>query len=146
MNKTYKSLVGEVSPLIMFDGECLLCSKSIRFVIEKEKGSQLNFTSLSSDFVKENAEQLGIDFESLPDSVLFYFQGKLWSESDAVLLIARWLKAPYNSITGFKLIPKFFRDAIYRLVARHRKKWFGTQEICDILHPKINNLEDRILL
>ena len=50
--------------------------------------------------------------------------------SDAVLRIAKALDDWYRYLYIFRLMPKLFRDAIYRVVAKYRYRVFGKKESC----------------
>ncbi|HFE63634.1 hypothetical protein B1H10_03805 [candidate division KSB1 bacterium 4484_188] len=49
---------------------------------------------------------------------------------------------PWSLLSGFRFIPPFLRDAVYRFVARHRYRWFGKREKCHVPAPDI---QDRFL-
>ncbi len=56
--------------------------------------------------------------------------GAGYTESTAALLIARHLPAPWSWLSVLRIVPRPVRDAVYRLVARNRYRWFGRQEAC----------------
>ena len=57
-------------------------------------------------------------------------------DSDAVLAIYSGLGWPWRAMALFRLIPRFVRDAVYRLVARHRYRLFGRRETCWMPSPE----------
>lgn len=123
------------APIVIFDGECILCSKTMRFIMARETSEILEFATLQSGVV----EQLDLDpsLLPLPDAVLFFKDGQLSTESTAAFQIAGYLKMPYRLFALLRFIPTFLRDPIYRLVARNRYKWFGqSKEACDLLPEK----------
>jgi predicted DCC family thiol-disulfide oxidoreductase YuxK len=77
--------------------------------------------------------------DEIPDSVMFYLDGKLLIRSDAVLAISTYLKRPYAYGTIFKYVPKVLRDAVYRLIAKNRYRWFGKKETCRV--PSVDERE-----
>ena len=50
--------------------------------------------------------------------------------SDAVLCMLSLLGFPFSLPKIFLLIPAALRDAIYNLIARNRKRWFGKTTQC----------------
>ena len=63
---------------------------------------------------------------------MFYSEGTLYAESDAVLQIVKFLKMPYSWSVVFRLVPRMVRDGAYRLIARNRYRWFGKRDTCRV--------------
>lgn len=131
--------------IVIYDGECLMCSSAMRFILDKEIASDLLFTTLDSHYFDSQIRPHFFDNNPVPDSVMYIDKGHLSIESDAALGIANRLRAPYKYIVVLRIVPKGLRDLLYRWIAKNRKKWFGTQESCELLHPNID-LSHRILL
>ena len=74
-----------------------------------------------------------------PESVLLFSDGRLKSHSEAVLGIARGLGWPWRLAGVGRLLPRTWRDALYRFVARHRYRWFGRQESCMLPTPALKS-------
>ena len=111
------------SPILIYDGECNLCDRSVRFILNHEKDSSLYFTHINSPKGKEIRNSFGIDEEY--DSILLCEGDRLYGKSDAVLRIALYLKMPFSFLPFFFWIPLFIRDRLYDLIARKRYSWFG---------------------
>jgi predicted DCC family thiol-disulfide oxidoreductase YuxK len=116
--------------IVLFDGVCNLCNRSVDFIIRNEKSYKLQFASLQSDVGKSIVSKSGLD--EIPDSVMLYVDGKLLVRSDAVLAISTYLKRPYAYGTIFKYVPKVLRDSVYNLIAKNRYRWFGKKETCRV--------------
>lgn len=63
-------------------------------------------------------------------SVTFIEDGRMYTESTAVLRILRHLKMPWPLLSAFQIIPVPLRDGMYRFIAKHRYRWFGIREVC----------------
>ena len=116
-------------PLIVFDGECVLCSANARFVLRRDRRRRFRLTTAQSPLGAALYRHFGLargDYESL----LVLLNGRLLTESDAVLAIARELGWPWRAAAAARLVPAFLRDRLYRLVARHRFEWFGRRAVC----------------
>ena len=116
--------------IVLFDGVCNLCNRSVDFIIRHEKSHKLQFASLQSDVGKSIVNKSGLD--EIPDSVMLYVDGKLLIRSDAVLAISTYLKRPYAYGIIFKYVPKILRDSVYNLIAKNRYRWFGKKEKCRV--------------
>lgn len=126
-------------PIVLFDGECNLCDKSVRFILNHEKDPALLFTHLNSEKGKEIKKEFGIDDSY--DSLLLYEKDRLYGKSDAVLRIALYLKAPYSFLPFFFWVPLFIRDNLYDYIARKRYAWYGKN---DCIVPD-KRLKDRFI-
>jgi predicted DCC family thiol-disulfide oxidoreductase YuxK len=116
--------------IVLFDGVCNLCNRSVDFIIRHEKSHKLQFGSLQSDVGKSILSKSGLD--KTPDSVMLYVDGKLLVRSDAALAISTYLKRPYAYGIIFKYVPKVLRDSVYNLIAKNRYRWFGKKETCRV--------------
>jgi predicted DCC family thiol-disulfide oxidoreductase YuxK len=116
--------------IVLFDGVCNLCNRSVDFIIRHEKSHKLQFASLQSDVGKSIVNKSG--FDEIPDSVMLYVDGKLLIRSDAVLAISTYLKRPYAYGIIFKYVPKILSDSVYNLIAKNRYRWFGKKETCRV--------------
>jgi predicted DCC family thiol-disulfide oxidoreductase YuxK len=123
------------NPVVFFDGVCNLCNASVQFILKRERSSVLCFAPLQG----ETFRALEIPGkELLPDSIVLFENGKLYTESAAVLRIARRLSFPWRwlALPGW-LLPRFVRDPIYRLIARNRYRWFGKKDVCYLPTPEL---------
>jgi len=111
------------APIIIYDGECKLCDRSVRFIIDHEKDETLFFTHMNSSKGKEIRKSFGIDDDY--DSILLCEGDRLFGKSDAVLRISLYLKIPFSFLPFFFWVPLFIRDGLYDWVARKRYSWFG---------------------
>ncbi|PCJ66051.1 MAG: thiol-disulfide oxidoreductase [Bacteroidetes bacterium] len=116
--------------VVLFDGVCNLCNRSVDLLIRKEKGNELLFASLQSEVGRVLIEQSGLN--DVPDSILFYSDGELYARSEAVMKAAVFLRRPYKWIGIFSIVPVPIRDYIYNLIARNRYSWFGKKETCRV--------------
>lgn len=116
--------------LVVFDGVCVLCNASVRFILKYEKEPQLYFAIFESVHLKDFASKVQLQLNA--DSVVLIENGNVFTESDAALRIARRLR--YWSVLYYLFIwwPPVIRNSIYRFVAKRRYSWFGTQEHCSV--------------
>lgn len=114
-----KTDVPEGKILIQFDGICILCSRTIRFILKADRKKKFLFQALQ--YTSENQS-----FETL-----IVTQGSTsYRYFDAVLKIGSELGGIYRVIAVFKLLPSQWRLSIYKWIARNRFRWFGYRTSC----------------
>ena len=109
--------------VLLFDSGCKLCNSSIKFVTKGDKKQQIKQIPLTSS---EGAAIIA-KYPSLQNinSIIFIANNKLFIESDAIIEIAIQLSFPYKFLAAGNIVPKKWRDNIYRWIAKNRYRWFG---------------------
>lgn len=115
--------------LMVFDGVCNLCSGVVQLVLRLDRQGAIRFTPLQSPFGQVLAAAHGLDLAN-PDSFLVFEGGRALEASDAVLAIAARLPAPVSWLRGLRVIPRAWRDPVYRWLARHRYRLLGRRADC----------------
>jgi predicted DCC family thiol-disulfide oxidoreductase YuxK len=123
-------------PIVLFDGVCNLCNRSIQLIIPRDPEGRFRFASLQSDLGRELRARLGIDPRAV-DSVILVEGDRWYQESDAALRIARGMGGAWRWLWALRLVPPFLRDGAYRTIARNRYRWFGRQETCWLPTPEL---------
>ena len=134
MNHTVTN--SSAGPIVLFDGVCNLCDRSVQFILDRDPAGVFRFASLQSD----TGWALLVDHQLDPDalsSIVVVDGDRAYTRSDAALRIAQDLSAPWNALRVFRFAPRFLRDAAYELMARNRYRWFGTREACRIPTPDV---------
>lgn len=116
-------------PLVLFDGVCNLCNRTVSFLIDHDPQAILRFASLQSDVAKSIPGLAHPDYMRM-DSIILVDQGRIHTESSAALLIARRLGWPWKALAVLRVVPRPVRDALYRFIAKNRYRWFGRRETC----------------
>jgi len=124
------------NPIVLFDGVCNLCNGSVQFIIRHDRQGRFRFASLQSPVGQDLQTRFGMDPGRL-DSVLLVEGDRWYQESDAALRIARGMSGAWKALAVFRVIPRPIRDAVYRLIARNRYRWFGKQETCWLPTPEL---------
>lgn len=124
--------------VILFDGVCNLCSGSVQFTIKRDKKKFFRFASLQSAYGQRQLQKFEIDSNQL-QSVILIRANQVFQQSDAALEIARKLNGGWPLLYIFKIIPRFIRDAVYRLVANNRYRFFGKKDACWIPTPELRD-------
>lgn len=127
----------ELLSVILFDGECSLCNRSVQFILRRDPARRFHFAALQSAVAQSLLRQAGQESHLLPDSVVLVEQGKVTIKSTAALRIARQLSGLWPLVAVFLVVPAFLRDGVYDLIARHRYRLFGKQNACMLPSPEM---------
>lgn len=118
----------ENSYLIFFDGHCILCHFWVRQVLKYDRKKIFYFADLEGPMAKRFLEDRNL---SSTDSIVLWKKGEAyWLRSDAVFLIAKELNGIFYWLALFRFLPTFITDAVYLLIARQRRRWFGSFAAC----------------
>ena len=115
--------------VILFDGECQLCSGVVRYVLRKTPRSSVQFIPQQSTAGKTILKLYATASENL--STVFYIKdGQIFSKSDAIIEIALELGGSWRLLGILKIFPRPVRDYVYGIVARRRYGIFGRRTVC----------------
>lgn len=114
--------------IILFDGVCLMCNATVRFVFKRDPNARFMFAPIQSEAGQQLIQQYGLPDNN--DTVILIEHDAFYVKSTAALRIARQLKAPWSLMAVFLFVPKVIRDAVYDFIGRHRYRWFGQSEQC----------------
>lgn len=128
-------------PIILFDAECVLCSRNAQFVLTHDKARRFRLASMQGEVGAALYREQGLDPRD-PISILLIEGDRVRQDSDAVLRIYEALGFPWRLLGGLRVVPTFFRDLVYRWVARHRYRLFGKRPTCWVPPPEYR---DRLL-
>lgn len=125
--------------LILFDGVCNLCEKSVQFVIKRDKKKKFKYASLQSNIGEKILWESNLSTSNF-DSFVFVEDGQVFTKSTAAIKVATHLGGYWPILEVFILIPKFLRDPIYDFVAKNRFRWCGKKEECWVPTPQLKEL------
>jgi predicted DCC family thiol-disulfide oxidoreductase YuxK len=126
--------------LVLYDGECGLCDRSVQFLLARDHGGTLSYAPLQGETA---ARLLGrhhlpgdlqtivfVRDEGTPEETPFL-------RSDAALEILSALGGAWRLTGAFRILPRFLRDALYRWVAHNRYGWCGRVDSCRLPAPEL---------
>lgn len=120
------------SKILFFDGECSICNKAVDFSLKHNPKQNIYFSSLQSEFASDFLQPYNLNPKDL-DSVIFYEDGKIFTESEAIFRLNKQLIGLRSSLFSFfKIIPRFVTDPIYRVVAKNRHRVIEKGKYCRI--------------
>jgi predicted DCC family thiol-disulfide oxidoreductase YuxK len=115
--------------VVIFDGVCKLCTRSVTFILSHEADQALRFTPLQSAAGRRLMQEFNIDPTQMKTFVLIA-DGRAYVRSDAAIRISRFLRGAWQLLGIVKILPRPIRDYAYDVVARNRYRWFGRHETC----------------
>ena len=128
-------MANDSNPIILYDGVCGLCDRSVKFVLKRDHSDVFRFASLQSDFAGQILRRHGVSPADLDTMyvVLDYRQPseRLLSRSDAAVFISQHLTWFWRIAAALlRIVPRPLRELGYRLIARHRYRLFGKYDTC----------------
>lgn len=121
--------------IILFDGVCNFCDKSVQFIIKRDPMARFKFASLQSDAGKDLLKLFNVPKDI--NSIVLIKNNKAYFKSSAVLNVCKNLKRGWKFLYLLMIVPRPFRDFLYEIMAKNRYKWFGKTESCMIPSPDI---------
>ncbi|MEO7361614.1 MAG: DCC1-like thiol-disulfide oxidoreductase family protein [Gemmatimonadaceae bacterium] len=129
--------------VLLYDGLCGLCDRTIQFVVKHDRNRTLQFAALQGEYAIKLFEQVP-DLRRV-DSLIFVQLAANGSvqhvlvRSNAVIAIARYLGGLWRVAEMLlRLIPQPLRDCGYDAIARRRFCIIGRLDAC-----RIPPIEDR---
>lgn len=126
--------------LVLFDGFCHLCSRSVQLILKFDRKEKFVFAPLSGDLSKKIIAELSIP--PTIDSIILVENDVYYTRSLAIIRIAQGLGGIFKLASVFSILPTKWLDFLYDKIASHRLKWFGQRETCILPKPEF---KDRFL-
>jgi predicted DCC family thiol-disulfide oxidoreductase YuxK len=116
------------SPMLVYDGSCGFCARSVQFILRHERRHDLLFVPRDSQLGKELRRQFHLE---AVESMLWVDGDKVESESGAVLQTAHYLGGFWSVLAAIgSLVPSALRNWGYRFVARNRRRLSASAPSC----------------
>ena len=127
------------APVLLYDGVCGFCNKTVHTVLERDRRGTMLFAALQSDYgrtvVGRHPELRGVD------SVVYVEPAadgeRVYVRSDAALKVASYLGGFWKVLLAGRLVPRRLRDYFYDLFARNRYRFFGKYDACLLPPPEV---------
>jgi predicted DCC family thiol-disulfide oxidoreductase YuxK len=115
--------------IVVFDAQCLLCSRWVQFLLRHDRCGLLRFASMQGATGRQLLLDAGLQPDAL-ETLLLVAPGRVWRYTGALLRILHALGWPWRLAWAVWIVPAPWRDAAYRWMARHRYRLFGRSEQC----------------
>jgi predicted DCC family thiol-disulfide oxidoreductase YuxK len=129
--------IPENKKIILFDGVCNLCNKTVNKVIDYDKKNTFLFTALQSETGQQIIKKIGINTNEVDSIILYENNMAYYIKSTAAIKIMNDLGGFWSVTKIFWIFPEGFRNWVYDIIARNRYKWFGKEDNCRIPTPEL---------
>lgn len=130
-------------PIILFDGQCGLCARSVQFIAARDRTGNFRFATLHGPTAARECARLGVTRpippNADPGTMILIDGDQALLRSDAALAIAARLTLPWRLFTALRVVPRPLRDGVYRWVARNRYRWFGRGDTCSMPNTELRS-------
>lgn len=118
----------DLQDLILFDGDCALCSGVAHFVHARDAAQRFKFVAIQSEYGRVLAARFGIDVAA-PETNVAVVGGVAHFKAESVLAVLavlpgwRWTRIA-------RVAPRALCNWLYDHIARNRYRLFGRLERC----------------
>jgi predicted DCC family thiol-disulfide oxidoreductase YuxK len=116
-------------PIIVYDGVCILCSKSMRRIANADRRQQFRFMSAQSSVGQAVFRHYSLDPNDF-ETVLLLDQGRAYGKFDAIARIGTGLGGVYRAAAAVRVAPGRVQDWAYDAIAKNRYRIFGRTDQC----------------
>jgi predicted DCC family thiol-disulfide oxidoreductase YuxK len=132
--ETIMNALDPSAPVLLYDGTCGFCNKSIQIVLRHDRQKTMRFAALQSRYaqaiVERHPELAGVDSLILIERDDGANEERVFIRSTAALRVAGYLGGPWRLLQAFLLVPRPLRDYFYDQFARRRHLVLGKSESC----------------
>ncbi|MCK3775572.1 thiol-disulfide oxidoreductase DCC family protein [Ensifer sesbaniae] len=122
-------------PVIVFDGECILCSGWVRFLLRHDRRAQYRYLTAQSPIGQALYRHYGLDASSCESNLLIEDGVARFKSDGSIRTLAR-LGLPWSLVNVCRILPAALRDPLYDLVAKNRYRIAGRHQSCMVPTPE----------
>jgi predicted DCC family thiol-disulfide oxidoreductase YuxK len=120
--------------LFLYDGECGLCSRMLRFLLQHDRRGVFRFAPLQGPTGKAIVRDAGANPHDLTSMYVVAnyrtLAATVLTRSQAALFAAGELGWPWKIARAANVLPEGLLDRLYAFVARNRYSIFGRNDRC----------------
>jgi predicted DCC family thiol-disulfide oxidoreductase YuxK len=130
----------EGHPILLFDGICVFCNRTVQFLLRRDRDAILRFVPLESPL----GEQLLARFDAMhgPEGIVLVTHAltnreRISRRTDAFSDALSFLPSIWR-IAGkaLCLVPRSLRELAYSFIVRYRYRLFGRYQSCPVPGPE----------
>lgn len=120
---------------IVFDGTCVICNGWVDFLLRHDVHGRYCFAAMQGKAGRALLAAHGLDPDD-PTSFLLLDDAGAHRDTDAIMRVLAGLGGAWRGARALRVIPRNWRDAGYRTLARNRYRWFGRRDTCRVPTPQ----------
>jgi predicted DCC family thiol-disulfide oxidoreductase YuxK len=128
-------------PIIVFDGDCILCSSFARFILRHDHNQVFRLLPAQTPLGSALYRHYGLDPVDYETNLLIE-DGLAYFKSTGSIRIFERLGLPWSAALAVRVVPSSLRDRLYDWIARNRFRILGRRDACFLTQP---GWEDRFL-
>ncbi len=133
----YSEIATHRSPMLVYDGSCGFCSRSIQFMLRHERRHDLLFVTRDSELGHRLRRTWGL--ESV-QSMLWIEGGQVFAKSAAVIKAAAYLGSWWSRLAVLgSFCPSFILNRVYEFIAENRGRLSFQAAVCPTPSPEQRN-------
>ena len=119
-------------PIIVYDGICKMCNRSLQFVLNNDPRDQFVYIPFQSEQGQFICDHFNIEFTE-STSLLLIEHHQLLTRSLAWERILKRLSRGYKLLSIIiRIVPTALNDSLYDYIGRNRYRWFGKSLNCSL--------------
>ncbi|GGX53083.1 thiol-disulfide oxidoreductase [Tateyamaria omphalii] len=115
--------------VIVFDGECALCSGFFKFMLHHDRNRRFDFVLAQSPLGARLYTALNLPTDDF-ETNLVIVDGLVYQRLDAFAVAMSCLDWPWKALSTCRFLPRAVKDPLYHLIARNRYAIFGRYDTC----------------
>jgi predicted DCC family thiol-disulfide oxidoreductase YuxK len=128
--------VDEWHNLVLYDGECGLCDRTVQWLLRHDRRGVLTYAPLQGETARPFVANVPGDKREL-DTLVFVERSddgaiRVTDRSRGVFRILGTLGGFWRVVSWLRFLPRFLTDLGYRIVAKNRIRWFGRVDACRV--------------
>ncbi|WP_105381743.1 thiol-disulfide oxidoreductase DCC family protein [Neorhizobium alkalisoli] len=116
-------------PVIIFDGDCVFCSRWVKFLLQHDRRGRYRFLTAQSPLGTALYRHYGLETRNYETNLLLD-GGRPYFKSEATLQVLGSLGMPWSLMRLLFVLPLPVRDRAYDLIARNRYRIAGRRSSC----------------
>lgn len=122
------------APMLVYDGECGFCNRSVQFILRHERRRDLLFVPRDSELGRRLRHSHGLD---AVESMLWIEGDRVFTESASVIKITGYLGGWWSRLGRVaSLCPPPLLNLMYKVLAKSRRKLMRGSVKCAVPTPE----------
>lgn len=125
--------------LVLYDGVCGLCDRTVQYLLETDRRGVLHFATLQGS-TAATLRQRHPEIPDRLDSILYVTNldggEKVYARAEAIYRICDTIGCPSRLLRVARRLPHWLSNLGYRVVAASRYRLFGKLDTCRLPRPE----------